>query len=282
MKIYLIRLTAGLFLILFLSLINGHLAAPSYALGEQSEIDLKSAEAEAELDGYLTLRFLNALNGKAILGGSVSVGSFGDFTTDSTGKILFTIPEDDGLYPVEFKETGFITTKFNIEIAAGTMFANWFSISPALDLGSIRIVLDWGKKPRDLDLHVYKMGDYHISYRDKRSSSRQDFYKPSNESARLDRDDTNGYGPETITIDNFDKTGTYQIYVHDYFNRSNEKSKGLSNSHAVLKLYGGNSELLNTFQVPLNQKGNYWSVFEIGRGKLITHNIVHTYTPPLN
>jgi hypothetical protein len=195
---------------------------------------------------------------------------------------LFNIPEVDGLYVVEFKKSGFINTKFDIEIAAGTMFANWFSISPALDLGKMRIVLDWGKKPRDLDLHLNKMGSYHISYRRMRAPSERDYKFSTDGSAHLDRDDTNGYGPETITIDEFDVGGSYQIYVEDYSNRKSKKSKSLSNSHAVLRLYGGNNELLNTYHVPPNQRGSYWNVLSIESSRLVKKESVMIVSPPMN
>jgi len=249
----------------------GSVATPVFSLGERSEIDLKAAEAEAELDGFLTLRFLNALNGEPIIGGSVTVASNETSATDSTGKILFAIPEDDGRYSVNFEMPGFITTKFEIEIAAGTMFANWFSISPALELGNLRMVLDWGKKPRDLDVHLVKKSDYHISYRKMRVSS--------GESARLDRDDTNGYGPETITIRDVDEEADYIFYVHDYSNRSKKKSKVLSKSTASLKIYGGNNELLNIFPVSKDQKGNYWHVFSITKGQILPVGTISQKSP---
>ncbi len=63
-----------------------------------------------------------------------------------------------------------------------------------MKVGSIRIILDWDKSPNDLDAHLVKDGDYHISYRNKRVAD--------DGAAQLDRDDMNGYGPETITINN--------------------------------------------------------------------------------
>ena len=71
------------------------------------------------------------------------------------------------------------------EVIAGTIFWNRFTVSPNIEMGSIRIVLDWDKKPKDLDAHFVKEGDYHISYHNMKVSD--------DGSARLDRDDQNGF-----------------------------------------------------------------------------------------
>jgi uncharacterized protein YfaP (DUF2135 family) len=71
----------------------------------------------------------------------------------------------------------------------------------------------------------------------------------------------NGFGPETITIYKPAK-GDYEFSVHDYSNRNKRNSKKLSYSNATVQVYG-NNQLLKTFYVPVNQKGNLWRVFKI-------------------
>ena len=52
--------------------------------------------------------------------------------------------------------------KYKFEVVAETIFFNRYTVSPVTKLGAIRIVLDWDRRPSDLDLHVIKEGSYHI------------------------------------------------------------------------------------------------------------------------
>jgi uncharacterized protein YfaP (DUF2135 family) len=121
-------------------------------------------------------------------------------------------------------------------------------------LGALRIVLDWDKSPADLDLHLVKSGGYHISY--------HNTIVASDGSAQLDRDDQDGYGAETITINRTDNNAVYTCYVHDYSNSSKNNSRYLSRSKAVVRVYN-NNELTDTFYIPRDVKGNKWTVFQI-------------------
>ena len=82
---------------------------------------------------------------------------------------------------------------------------------------------------------------------------------------RLDRDDTNGEGPETITILKVDPKASYTFFVHDFSNGSSVKSKQLSESGAVVRVYGDN-KLMNNFYIKADQKGTKWLVFELKNG----------------
>lgn len=224
----------------------------------------------AELGGNLTLNFFNAMDGKPIAGAEVFIENVGEFLTDEQGKARFPIPEEDGFYKVIFRKEGFIETHFQIEITAGTMFFDRISISPTLTAGALRIVLDWSADPPDLDAHLVKIGQYHISYRDKRTSD--------DKQVQLDRDDTDGYGPETITINKVDVDGRYVFYVYDYTNQNKAGSTGLSKSKANVKVYYG-GQLLYNWRVPLKVKGFYWEVFCIERGNIVPVNEVRATLP---
>ena len=146
---------------------------------------------------------------------------------------------------------------------AGTLFFNRFSVSPKLPLGSVRIVLDWGENPKDLDAHFVKEGGYHISYRNMKVSA--------DGIAKLDRDDIDSYGPETITAKKINRSAKYYFYVHDFTNKSDYLNRGLSKSKASVKVYVGDNELLHIFKVPNDLAGNEWRVFEIKNGQIIYH-----------
>jgi 5-hydroxyisourate hydrolase-like protein (transthyretin family) len=221
----------------------------------------KLEDATRELEGQLTLHFFDALNGKPIEGAKVSIENIGEFKTDFKGEVHFESDAMDEHPTVIFEHPEYITSKFNIQITAGTIFFNRFSVSPVMKIGDIRIVLDWDKDPRDLDAHFVKEGGYHISFRNMRVASDSE--------AKLDRDDTDSYGPETITVNSIDQNANYEYYVHDYTNRGNENSNALSKSKATVKVYSRTQGLLYVFTVPLNLQGTKWSVFKIINGKII-------------
>jgi hypothetical protein len=215
----------------------------------------------------ITLRFYNAIDGKEIANALIDVKGIGQFTTDGDGKVRFSAPEEDGVYPLTFRAEGFITSEFQFEIMAGALFVRRFSVSPQMDIRFLRVVLDWGSEPRDLDAHFAKEDGYHISYREMRTSA--------DGNGTLDRDDRNGYGPETITVKEISKDAAYRFYVHDYSNRNDPSSTRLSDSRAVVRVFG-EGKILKTFSVPLHGKGTRWDVFTIEKGTIVTSNRINS------
>jgi hypothetical protein len=218
---------------------------------------------EEDEAGNLTLRFFNALTGDPIPGATVTIEKENQFTTDGEGKIRFPAPEEDGILLVHFECPKYITSDLKAEVIAGTFFFNRISISPELDLKDVRIIVDWDQSPVDLDAHFMKDNGYHLSYHYTRVLA--------DGTGELDRDDMDGYGPETITIHNIDDLGTYDYFVHDFTNRDNAGSNALSDSKATIKVYA-EGRLLYVFQIPQGQTGNKWSVFRIVEGQFIETN----------
>ena len=210
-------------------------------------------------DGKFTLRFFDAKTGNAVSDAKVSIQGVGEFTTDLTGKVLFDKLKD-AKYAFKFIKNGYITAVYEFEVVAETIFFNRFSVCPRTELGALRIVLDWDKSPADLDLHLVKQGSYHISYHNTISSG--------DGSAQLDRDDQDGYGAETVTINRTDNNATYTCYVHDFTHSVKNNSRYLSKSKAVVRVYN-NNELTDTFYIPRDDAGNKWSVFQIVRGNIV-------------
>lgn len=216
-------------------------------------------------EGELTLRFINALTGDYVQGADVTIGG-NPYTTDHEGRVFFKANIEDGLVAVTFKKEGFITSEFDIEIMLGSVWQNRISVSPDMRPESIRIVLDWNRRPRDLDAHLIKEGGYHISYRNKLASE--------DGAAQLDRDDTNGEGPETITINRVDREGIYRYVVHNFSDSGNSRSKDLSNrSRATVRIYGDN-RLMETHRITEDRRGTKWTVFQIRDGNLEVVNTV--------
>jgi hypothetical protein len=221
-------------------------------------------------DSLLTLNFFNALTGTPLSEAEVILEGVGTYKTNAFGKASFPILED-GTYQATFSREGFITSSFNIEIMAGSIFFNRFSVSPSLALGSLRIVLDWDKQPDDIDAHLVKRGDYHISYRNMAAAS--------DGAARLDRDDRDGFGPETITTARVDQNGEYHFFIHDYTHRSDTQSKALCKSKATVKIFGRGNMLLHVFQIPRDKSGKYWHVFSLKRGEIVPVNVLSGSEP---
>lgn len=178
--------------------------------------------------------------------------------TDMDG--VYTISElSAGNYTVLLSASGYADASYSMLILGGLTLENQnYSLARIGGAGETRIVLSWGASPADLDSHLTgpePTGDrFHVYYSSPGSSSSTPYVK-------LDRDDTNSYGPETITIYS-QEPGTYRYSVHDYSNRISSTSNALSNSNAVVKVYRDGT-LLRAFSVPANTPGTLWTVFEI-------------------
>ena len=75
-----------------------------------------------------------------------------------------------------------------------------------LGTGSLQVNLAWDTDNTDIDLHVIEPGGEEIYFGDKRSNIT---------GGQLDRDDTDGYGPENIFWENA-PDGEYKVFVHYY------------------------------------------------------------------
>jgi hypothetical protein len=244
-----IILTASLWLLLCRAL---------FAQTGGEDLALLNRMMRMKMDGLIPLRFSSALDGKPIAGARVSVGGIGVFTTDLQGIISFP-EQEDGFYVLSFSKEGFVPAEIEFEVKLNNVFSNRFSISPEMRGEYLRIVLDWNQNPADLDLHLEKDGGYHLSYRNMRSAQ--------DGSALLDRDDRDGFGPETITIMETDPRSLYRLYVHDYSNSGSGASTALSRSGAVVRVYTRRG-LAAAFTVPANRAGNRWNVFRMVNGRI--------------
>jgi len=185
----------------------------------------------------------------------------GQTTTEKSGKYKLTL--DTGHYCVEVidkrtLEDGqqkYYSTYFNIKVLGGITVANQnATVSTTLSLDQVRIVLEWGAVPRDLDSHLTgptsSGSTFHIYFGNKSYS------ESGIKIADLDLDDTNSYGPETTTIYN-PIEGQYLFYVYNWSGSPDIKLSG-----ATVKVFNGNSnEPAYVFSVPLTGNGRYWSVF---------------------
>ena len=220
-----------------------------------------------EIDDIFSLYFLDAVSGNPVQNATVTFEGV-EKTTAADGVVRFPIPEDIGdgvdIRKVKFQKDSYTESSFDVHFQVGKVWFNRFSVSPSLPLKKIRIVLDWDKSPRDLDAHLVKENSYHISYRDKRSVK---------DLAALDRDDTDGYGAETITMHSISSDATYRFFVHNYSDKSDSTSKTLSNSVGRVHIFTAQGKQ-ETFHVPTNVAGTVWNVFRIVNGKIVPEQTV--------
>ncbi|MGK0289705.1 MAG: hypothetical protein ACI86H_001151 [bacterium] len=172
----------------------------------------------SELDDILILSFKDAVDCKPIANATLSIkGS--SVITNAKGYVkmpmgLFS-SLDDADIKVKIEHSRYISFATKLRVRAGSVWNKRFLLSRRLPIDKVRFVLQWAEKPRDLDLHLVS-SDMHISYRKTRSVMNQ---------ANLDRDDRDGIGPETLTLERVNSSDTYRIYIRNY---SREKSLGSS------------------------------------------------------
>lgn len=166
----------------------------------------------SELDDIVLLSFKDAVECTPISGATVTVNGE-SIPTNSKGYAELSLDQfmelDDAKIAIVVKKRGYATLKTYLDVQAGTVWNHRFSMTKALGADQVRFVLQWQDKPKDMDLHLIA-DDFHISYQNMRSYRNR---------AKLDRDDMNGYGPETITLNRVDPNKKYQLYVYNYSNR---------------------------------------------------------------
>jgi len=165
-----------------------------------------------------------------------------------------------GNYTAEASGSGYSNSYFPVLCIGSTSSGNQNGvISPIIDPNQTRVVLTWGQFPSDLDSHFTgPLADgtrFHMFY------PYADPFSPWPAIVHLDLDDVSSFGPETTTLLQ-QMDGVYRFSVHDYSNRNSTTSTALSNSQAQVRIYRG-SNLVASFNVPLDQPGTLWTVFEI-------------------
>lgn len=135
----------------------------------------------------------------------------------------------------------------------------------------LRFVLSWGEHPSDLDSHLYTpliqgLG-YHVYYNNPMDASQLPY-------VGLDVDDTDGYGPETISINEL-YPGTYHYSVYNF-----SEVPAITTSQAQVSVFD-QFGLITEVTVPFSGSGLWWHVFEIDgeSGNIALINQISATTP---
>lgn len=185
--------------------------------------------------------------------------------TDDKGRYTLDLPI--GNYTVLASKEGCIPVAINIVSTAGGLKNQNGSITPVADGNVYRVVLTWGESPSDLDSHMVgpdtEGNQFHVTFGTGGAPGPAGTYI-----CNLDVDDTNGFGPETMTLDP-QSGATYYYYVQQY-----SEDGTLTGSLATVRVYHG-SALAATFHVPTDQgSGAVWNVFAVKDGALVPRRTV--------
>lgn len=185
--------------------------------------------------------------------------------TDDKGGYTLDLPV--GNYTALASKEGCIPVCINIVSTAGGLSNQNGSITPVADGSIYRIVLTWGESPSDLDSHLVgpdaEGKQFHVTFGTGGAPGPAGTYI-----CNLDVDDTNGLGPETMTLDP-QSGATYYYYVQQY-----SEDGTLASSLATVRVYHG-SALAATFHVPTDQgSGAVWNVFAVKDGVLVPRRTV--------
>ncbi|MBD7909962.1 carboxypeptidase regulatory-like domain-containing protein [Clostridium cibarium] len=227
---------------------------------------VRDAETGNPLEG-VAIRFRVGENNKS--GDYYSVnGTEVVVYTDAQGK--YSVSLAGGTYTAEAKKDGNITIySVIISSESAEKMLQDMVLSKTLPENQYRVVLSWGSNPHDLDSYFTgKTGDgqsINVYYQNKT-------VKVGDTVVTLDRDDTDGNGPETVTFV-VDQKGNYTYSVYDLSDSSTPSSNLLSLSGATVKVYKGNQEL-KTYVIPTNASGITWNVFKVENGQIVDVNTI--------
>jgi len=183
-------------------------------------------------------------------------------------------------YTVKVTATGYYDYDGSYEMALNQSVnsVNFF-LSPSLPSG-FRFILLWAATPSDLDIHLFTPWECETYYGQRMCTN-------GSTSASLDRDETSGFGPETMTIT---KTGgaaltcgTYELWVHIF-----TTSGSFRDSQAVIEVYQEGRGRLSVQAAPNTNTNsdNWWRVVrlnidETGNAVLEYKNTAATAKPTI-
>ena len=245
--------------------ISTTVASQEFNIGQVRMIPVDGASSIA-VNGEI----INAVDGSAISGARVVIipgfnnndisSATYDLVTDENG--TYSVPDiAPGQYTLLVKHTGYYNQVTNVTVVStddSTSMTLNQSLTPQLaDNEALRAKVEWGEYPSDLDSHL-------VSYNVDTQSINWHIYfgneTPADANGTLDRDDTDSYGPETITLNSVDNNNTYKYYIHKYAGTGD-----LKNSNAKVSIvYNGR---LYQSEVPY-EDGTVWKVFDITNGVL--------------
>ncbi|MBQ3101166.1 MAG: tetratricopeptide repeat protein [Clostridia bacterium] len=210
------------------------------------------------------IRIISATTGGGVSFATVNVRQNNSvvFTTVTDSMGYCTLELLPGKYTVEVNAAEYIVEAFDLEVfTTGVASVESFTISPQLADDEIRIVLEWGDYPRDLDSHLCTLNMNSMV-----NFTRKTWREGGEVVAELDVDDTTGYGPETITVYDTDIDFIYAVYD---FTTTGEM---FYRRDITVKVYTS-SGTPTVYTIPtMDIDSNMWTVFKYQAGSFQTVN----------
>ena len=176
--------------------------------------------------------------------------------TESDGS--YSVELEPGFYIAEVSCDEYVTIYSELDLgSAQTEEEKDFVITKTTAEGEIRVVLEWGTYPNDLDSHMVINGtDVYFANREYRNGGTL--------VAELDHDDVDGVGPETITL--HDSSYSFSYFIHNF-----SKTGDIGSSNARVTVYlPGESPI--TIDIDSSITGDYWNVFTYENGQINIQN----------
>ncbi|NQT33642.1 carboxypeptidase regulatory-like domain-containing protein [bacterium] len=232
--------------------------------------DKESVTGPAIVDATVSGVVKNAINKDPISNVIITADDLNSTTTNASGE--YELGVSTGTRVLTFSASNFIEMEKEIRVTTGASIRFNANLSPVMASSrAIRIILSWNETPTDLDAHLLTptIGgeSYHIYWSDPGSETEPPY-------AVLDVDETEGFGPETITIHD-PQAGTYNYWVHNW-----SEDALLAGSGAVVEVYGSDG-LINRFTAPGSGEQSYWHVFDVvgSTGEIQTVNQMVDVSP---
>jgi hypothetical protein len=204
----------------------------------------------------------NARTGAGLPGAQVKiVGSTQPITLSDQG--FFTLKDvQPGTIRVKYQRRGYIDTVKTIKVEGDVHSGGIADInmSPKMQPTQWRAALKWNENPPDLDTYV-KWSTNTMNW--------ANTYVSSGMRAKLEKDDTDGLGPETAYISGVGSCdgGSFKCDIKYMINDYDEGGRMLDTSDAEVVLYNGET-VSGTWKISdcassVSEDGNWWHVFTI-------------------
>jgi len=242
-------------------------------LRTRQSVETTLAVANKNEFGNATGTIVSALTGAPITGAGVTLqatpgATLRTATTDALGHFTVSVIAPGG-YNVAASATGYLTATQGVTISSGVNETlSPIALTAPLATGEYRVMVTWQSVTPTLDLDLHLTGPtsggarYHVWWNGETDAS-------SPVTARLDRDDLSGAGPETITFTPL-QASTYRLSVHNYSDRDASGSIRLAGSKPIVRVFRG-SQQVAVLMGP-SGGGTLWKLFELTGDQLTVVN----------
>jgi len=181
--------------------------------------------------------------------------------TDQNG--LYTVSVSAGTYHLVIKQSGYITYEAELVVVTSIAVggAGDAALSKVLGEGEWRVTLTWAAHSEDLDSHTYLGEDCSdLVYFSKTTI----YDSGSGITVTLDRDDTDGFGPETTTFKGIGHcTRKPNCLVKFMIDNYTPKDGDVGESEAIVTVYRGTS-VAKKYVIPhAAEDARIWPVFTL-------------------